>query len=322
MNRTVTSNNNDYVVSVVIPLFNESQSVNDLYEELKAVLDSGVAEYEIIFVNDGSSDESQGVLEKIAENDRERHVRVVELKRNFGKATALSVGFSLAKGDVIVTMDADLQDDPKEIPRFLEKLAEGYDVVSGWKRDRKDSFIKNKTSKIYNYFTTLFGGVELHDHNCGFKAYRKEAVDGLELYGQLHRFIPVLVAANGYTRITEIDVNHRKRTFGKTKYGFNRFLHGFLDLLTVFFITRYKSKPLHFFGSIGLVFFGLGLVAALYLSYLRLVEDAVIGNRPLLFLSVLLMVVGVQMATTGLISEQITHSSGRRELKSLIRKQQ
>lgn len=307
-------------ISIIVPLFNEENSLKTLYEEIKDAFEGVSGEFEVLFVNDGSLDGSQNVLDAIAKEDEGKHVRVAELKRNFGKATALNAGFSLAKGGVVITMDADLQDDPKEIPRFLEKIAEGYDVVSGWKKDRKDSFIKNKTSKAYNYFTTLFGGVKLHDHNCGFKAYRRESLEGIELYGQLHRFIPVLVAANGYTRITEIEVNHRKRTFGKTKYGLNRFLHGFLDLLTVFFITRYKSKPLHFFGSVGLVFFGLGFLAALYLSYLRLIEDAIIGNRPLLFLSVLLMVVGVQMITTGLISEQITHSSVSRTPDSLIRK--
>lgn len=309
-------------VSIVIPLLNEEQCLEALYAEIISVFYEFTDRYEIIFVNDGSSDESQSVLEKIAASDRETRTHVIQLKKNCGKATALSVGFSLAKGDIIITMDADLQDDPKEIPRFLEKIREGYDVVSGWKYDRKDSFIKNNTSKIYNYFTSLFGGVKLHDHNCGFKAYRKEALEDMELYGQLHRFIPVLVAANGHTRITEIGVNHRKRTFGKTKYGLNRFLHGFLDLLTVFFITKYKSKPLHFFGSVGLVFFSFGFVAALYLSYLRLVENAIIGNRPLLFLSVLLMVVGVQMVTTGLISEQITHSLEKKNLESLIRARQ
>jgi glycosyltransferase involved in cell wall biosynthesis len=318
-NRQETSEVLSRSTSVVIPLYNEEQSLQELYSEITSAFDRLPVGYEILFINDGSSDGSQRVLEKIVASDTSNHVRVVQLKRNFGKATALNVGFSIAKGGVVITMDADLQDDPKEIPRFLEKIEEGYDVVSGWKVDRKDSFIKNNTSKVYNYFTSLFGGVKLHDHNCGFKAYRREAVEGLELYGQLHRFVPVLVAANGYTRITEIDVNHRKRSFGKTKYGLNRFLHGFLDLLTVFFITKYKSKPLHFFGVIGLWFFGIGVLISLYLSYLRLVENAVIGSRPLLFLAVLLIVVGVQIGTIGLISEQITHS-GKRDRDVVVRK--
>lgn len=244
----------------------------------------------------------------------------MQLKRNFGKAIALSIGFAEAQGEIIITMDADLQDDPNEISRFIEKIHEGYDVVSGWKTNRKDSFIKNKTSKIYNYFTCLLSGVKLHDHNCGFKAYRSESVKDLDLYGQLHRYIPVLVSASGYTRIGEIGVHHRKRSFGTTKYGPKRFLHGFLDLLTVFFITKYKSSPLHFFGVISIYFFGFGFAIGLYLTYLRIVENAKIGDRPLLFLAVLLIVVGIQIGATGLISEQITHTTKKVSRDSLIKK--
>ncbi len=308
-------------VSIVIPAYNEAGSLKTLYDEIVSAFSSLQNKYEVIFINDGSSDNSQQVLEKIANNhNNKQNVHVIELKKNFGKATALELGFSLSKGDVIITMDADLQDDPKEISRFIEKINEGFDVVSGWKKDRKDSFIKNNTSKIYNFFTSLLSGVWLHDHNCGFKAYKCDAVSNLKLYGQLHRYIPVLASASGYEKITEIEVNHRERSFGTTKYGPNRFIHGFLDLLTVFFITKYKTKPLHFFGSISMIFFGSGFVISLYLAYLRIFENAKIGDRPLLFLAVLLIVVGVQIGTVGLISEQITYTTKKVSKKTNIKK--
>lgn len=307
-------------VSVIIPLFNEAESLETLSSEIISIFALLPNEYEIIFVNDGSTDNSQKILEEISHRHRNQKICVAQLKRNFGKAAALNVGFSLANGDIIITMDADLQDDPNEIPRFIDKINEGYDVVSGWKTDRKDSFIKNQTSKIYNLFTSILSGVKLHDHNCGFKGYRSESVKDLELYGQLHRYIPVLVSARGYTRITEVGVNHRKRSFGLTKYGPNRFLHGFLDLLTVFFITKYKSSPLHFFGLVSIYFIGFGAVIGLYLTYLRIIEDAKIGDRPLLFLAVLLIVVGIQIGATGLISEQITHTTKKVPRDSIIRK--
>lgn len=307
-------------VSVVIPLFNEAESLQELMCEISLVFSKIQNSYEVIFVNDGSKDNSQEVLDVLASESPNCNVKAIELKRNFGKAIALNAGFSVAKGDIIITMDADLQDDPIEIPCFIEKINEGYDVVSGWKTDRKDSFIKNKTSKIYNFFTSFVSGVKLHDHNCGFKAYRSEAVKDLDLYGQLHRYIPVLVSASGYTRISEIGVHHRKRSFGTTKYGPKRFIHGLLDLLTVFFITKYKSSPLHFFGSISLYFFGTGFAIGLYLTYLRLIEDAKIGERPLLFLAILLIIVGIQIGATGLISEQITHSTKKKSIELLIRK--
>lgn len=309
-------------MSIVIPAYNEAESLKALCDEIVSVFSllRNKYEYEIIFINDGSSDNTQKVLEKIINNHTGQNIHGVELKKNLGKATALEVGFSLAKGDVIITMDADLQDDPKEIPKFIKKINDGFDIVSGWKKDRKDSFIKNNTSKIYNFFTSFLSGVWLHDHNCGFKAYKSEAVKELKLYGQLHRYIPVLASASGYEKITEIEVNHRKRSFGTTKYGPNRFFHGFLDLLTVFFITKYKTKPLHFFGSISMIFFGSGFVIGMYLTYLRIFENAKIGDRPLLFLAVLLIIVGIQIGTVGLISEQITFTAKKVSKKSIIKK--
>lgn len=320
MNAQNNSKENIDSVSVIIPLFNEAESLDILCSEIVLVFASLPNEYEVIFVNDGSADKSQKILEEIARKHGNQEICVIQLKRNFGKAVALDLGFSLAKGDIIITMDADLQDDPREIPRFIEKINEGYDVVSGWKTERKDSFIKNHTSKVYNYFTSLLSGVHLHDHNCGFKAYRSEAVKDLNLYGQLHRYIPVLVSASGYTRVAEISVHHCKRFFGLTKYGSNRFLHGFLDLLTVFFITKYKSSPLHFFGLISIYFIGSGVAIGLYLTYLRIIKDATIGDRPLLFLAVLLIVVGIQIGATGLISEQITYTTKKVPRDSMIKK--
>ena len=311
---------NNKSVSIIIPAYNEAESLQTLRDEIVTAFMSLHNEYEIIFINDGSSDDTQSVLEEIVDQCKDKNIRAVELKKNSGKATALDLGFSMAKGDIIITMDADLQDDPKEISRFIEKIEEGYEVISGWKNDRQDSFIKNKTSKIYNFFTSLCSGLWLHDHNCGFKAYKDEAVKDLVLYGQLHRYIPVLAMANGYKKITEIKVNHRKRSFGKTKYGVRRFMHGFLDLLTVFFITKYKSSPLHFFGSISMIFFGAGFLSGSYLTYLRIVENATIGDRPLLFLAILLMLVGVQIGTIGLISEQITHTTKKVPRQSIIKK--
>jgi glycosyltransferase involved in cell wall biosynthesis len=308
------------VVSVVIPLVNEAGSIKELYAEIVKTFSEINQEYEVIFVNDGSTDNSQILLEEIALGDIEKRTRVIEFKKNFGKATAFDAGFSIAKGNIVITMDADLQDDPKEIPRFIEKVNEGYDVVSGWKIDRKDSLFKNQTSKVYNFFTSLFTGIWLHDHNCGFKAYRKEALEDLELYGQLHRYMPALIAANGYKAITEISVDHRKRTTGKTKYGPMRFLHGMLDLITVLFVTKYKSSPLHFFGVFSLLFISAGFIIGLYLSYLRIFQDAVIGSRPLLFLSILLIVVGIQIGGVGLLSEQITNVTKRRSRESITRK--
>ena len=306
-------------ISIIIPAYNEAESLETLCREIVSAFSKLPHKYEIIFINDGSSDNSQKVFEEIIDKCNSKNTRVFELKKNYGKATALDLGFSVATGDVIITMDADLQDDPQEIPRFIEKIEEGYDIVSGWKNNRKDSFIKNKTSKIYNFFTSLLSGLWLHDHNCGFKAYKSEAVKDLDLYGQLHRYIPVLAIANGYTRVTEIKVNHRKRSFGKTKYGLGRFVHGFLDLMTVFFITKYKTRPLHFFGSIGMIFFTAGFFIGSYLTYLRIFEDARIGDRPLLFLAVFLMVIGVQIGAAGLISEQITHVTKKLNKESIIK---
>jgi len=263
-------------------------------------------DFEIIFVNDGSTDNSEAIIDRLKQKSPQ-HIKSIRLRRNFGKATALSAGFNMAKGKVIITMDGDLQDDPKEIPHFIKKIESGFDLVSGWKQHRRDSLIKNTSSKLFNLVTRKATGINLHDFNCGFKAYRAETVHRLALYGELHRYIPALIAAQGY-QVGEILVNHRKRRYGKSKYGALRFIYGFFDLLTVIFITKYRLRPLHMIGPIGLIFFLSGLAGATYLTYEKLILNQTIGNRPLLLLSVMSMIMGVQIGITGLVGEQITAS--------------
>jgi glycosyltransferase involved in cell wall biosynthesis len=290
------------VISVVVPVHNEERSVALLYDELRSALEPLDRDWEAIFVDDGSTDGSFAALTRLhagAEN-----VRVVRLRRNFGKAAALVAGFDQARGDTIVTLDGDLQDDPGEIPRLLAKLDEGFDLVTGWKTHRRDPLSRRVLSRVFNSVTSRLSGVRLHDMNCGLKAYRAEVVHGLRIYGELHRFVPVLAHYRGF-RIAELPVNHRPREHGRSRYGVERYLRGFLDLLTVSFIGRYRQRPLHLFGGLGLV---LGLVGVAILVYLTVVKATghAIGQRPLLTLGVLLVVVGMQFFSLGLISEMIT----------------
>jgi dolichol-phosphate mannosyltransferase len=290
------------VISVVIPVHNEERTVALLYEELGSALDPLGHSWEAVFVDDGSVDASFGALTRLhSAND---NVRVVRLRRNFGKAAALAAGFAHAQGEIVVTIDADLQDDPSEIPRLLAKLDEGFDLVTGWKAHRKDPLSRRVPSKIFNWVTGRVSGLRLHDLNCGLKAYRAEVVRGLRLYGELHRFIPVLAHYRGY-RIAEVPVNHRPREHGRSRYGVERYLRGFLDLLTVSFIGRYRYRPLHLFGGLGLLLGVFGLGVLIYLTVLKL-DGHAIGQRPLLILGVLLVVVGLQFFSLGLISELIT----------------
>jgi dolichol-phosphate mannosyltransferase len=290
------------VLSVVVPVHNEERSVALLYDELTAALDPLGEAWEAVFVDDGSTDGSFTALTRL--HDAASNVRVVRLRRNFGKAAALVAGFDQARGETIVTIDGDLQDDPSEIPRLLAKLEEGFDLVSGWKTRRRDPLVRRVLSRLFNAVTSRFSGVRLHDMNCGLKAYRAEVVRGLRIYGELHRFIPVLAHYRGY-RIAELPVNHRPREHGRSRYGPERYLRGFLDLLTVSFIGRYRHRPLHLFGGLGLALSALGLGILVYLTVLKLGGHA-IGGRPLLTLGVLLVVVGLQFFSLGLISEMIT----------------
>ena len=290
------------MISVVIPVHDEERSVALLYDELVAAFSGDGRAWEAVFVDDGSTDGTFEALSRL--HDANDNVRVVRLRRNFGKATALDAGFGEAAGDVIVTIDGDLQDDPAEIPRLLAKLDEGYDLVSGWKTKRQDPLTRRIPSKIFNAVAGKVSGVRLHDMNCGLKAYRAEVVQGMQLYGELHRYTPVLAHYRGY-RVTELPVNHRPREHGRSNYGVERYVRGFLDLLTVTFMGRYSHRPLHLFGGLGLFAGMLGFAILVYLTVVKLMGHA-IGQRPLLTLGVLLVVVGIQLLSLGLISELIT----------------
>ena len=290
------------MISVVVPVHDEERTVALLFDELQAALDPLDQPWEAVFVDDGSTDGSFGALTRL--HNAQDNVRVVRLRRNFGKAAALAAGFANAQGDIVVTIDGDLQDDPTEIPRLLAKLDEGFDLVSGWKAHRRDPITRRALSRIFNWVTGRVSGLPLHDLNCGLKAYRAEVVQGLRLYGELHRFIPVLAHYRGY-RIAELPVNHRPREHGRSRYGVERYVRGFLDLLTVSFIGRYRYRPLHLFGGLGLLLGVVGVGVLVYLTVLKIGGHA-IGERPLLILGVLLVVVGLQFFSLGLISELIT----------------
>jgi dolichol-phosphate mannosyltransferase len=290
------------VISVVIPVRDEERSVALLYEELAAALDPLDRPWEAVFVDDGSGDSTFAALTRLhAANE---NVRAVRLRRNFGKAAALAAGFAEAESEVIVTIDGDLQDDPAEIPRLLARLDEGYDLVSGWKARRHDPITRRLPSKLFNWVAGRMSGLRLHDMNCGLKAYRAEVVHGMQLYGELHRYIPVLAHYRGY-RVTELPVNHRPREHGRSRYGVERYLRGFLDLLTVTFMGRYRHRPLHLFGGVGLLTSVIGVAILGYLTVLKLAGQG-IGHRPLLTLGVLLVVVGIQFLSLGLLSELLT----------------
>jgi glycosyltransferase involved in cell wall biosynthesis len=290
------------VISVVVPVYDEELTLAALYDELEAALEPLGTSWEVVYVDDGSSDGSFAALTRL--HAAHGNVRVVRLRRNFGKATALAAGFAQARGDAVVTIDADLQDDPAEIPRLLAKLDEGFDLVSGWKAKRRDPWLRRAFSRVFNAATSRVSGLRLHDLNCGLKAYRAEALEGLRIYGELHRFLPVLAHYRGF-RVAELPVNHRQRVHGRSRYGPERYLRGFLDLLTVTFIGRYRYRPLHLFGGLGLLLTTVGVGVLLYLTVLKATGEA-IGHRPLLILGVLLVVVGLQFFSLGLLSEMVT----------------
>ncbi|MBU0508919.1 glycosyltransferase family 2 protein [bacterium] len=300
-------------VSVVIPLYNEAKSLPELYERLADVFKRTGWTYELIFVDDGSRDGSDRVLKDLWKRDP--NVRFISFRRNFGKSAGLATGFRAVRGEFVITMDADLQDDPAEIPALIAKLEEGYDLVSGWKKKRHDPLSKTLPSKLFNRVTGALSGIRLHDFNCGLKAYRQEVVKELPVYGELHRFLPVLAYKLGY-RITELPVLHTARKYGKTKFGASRFVNGFFDLLTVLFISDYNRAPLHLFGSIGLFCALAGFAINLYLT-IGWLNGLWIGNRPMLFLGVLLMVVGIQFFSFGLIAEKIVNVSERDRVYSI-----
>jgi glycosyltransferase involved in cell wall biosynthesis len=289
-------------LSIVIPVYNEEENVPLLYRELKEVLEELPYDYEIIFVNDGSRDRTGEVLEEIAQKDKK--VKVIEFARNYGQTSAMMAGMDFASGDIIITMDGDLQNDPKDIPRLLEKIKEGYNVVSGWRKKRKDAAISRKLpSKIANWLIGKITGVRIHDYGCTLKAYRSDVIKRVRLYGELHRFIPALASTvTRVDKIIEIPVNHRPRRFGKSKYGISRTFKVLSDLFFIWFLKKFMQKPIHFFGILGLILFTVGFIPFLYLVGLKLTGHS-IGGRPLLTISVLFILSGLQMFTTGIISE-------------------
>lgn len=292
-----------------MPVLDEEGTVEELSRQVAEVIDSLGRSFEIVFVDDGSLDGTPERVKRAHENDE--RVKLVRLRRNFGKAAALTAGLDHSRGRIVITMDGDLQDDPSEIPRFLEALEEQQlDLVSGWKRQRRDRPVKRYTSKIFNWATRTLAKVDLHDFNCGFKAYRREVLEQVAIYGELHRYIPVLASRKGF-RVGEIEVHHMPRRHGVSKYGWDRFYKGLLDLITVLFITRYTPRPLHLFGLVGLGFLAAGFGINLYLAVLWFGGEP-LSRRPLLFLGVLLMVMGVQVLTTGLLAEMIAYSDFRK----------
>jgi glycosyltransferase involved in cell wall biosynthesis len=297
-------------VSVVIPAYNEAESVGSLAEEIDTILASLGKRYEIIFVDDGSTDNTFAELNRVVETIPS--VRVIQFRRNFGKAASLTAGFRESQGD--------LQDDPKGIPHFLAALEDGpYDLVSGWKFPRRDPLTKTWPSRLFNLVTSLMSGVQLHDFNCGFKAYRRQVVDETPIYGELYRYIPVLAHWRGF-KVGEIKIFHHPRRFGQSKFGASRFFRGFFDLLTVLFLTRYMRRPLHLFGWMGILSFVSGTLVSAYLAVLWLMGNRPIGNRPLLTLGVLLITVGIQFFSLGLLAEMLASFLVTRQTDYSIRR--
>ncbi|QQG43482.1 MAG: glycosyltransferase family 2 protein [Candidatus Daviesbacteria bacterium] len=294
------------MLSFVIPAKNEQDSLIQLYQEICLTVATLKRPFEIVFVDDGSTDETFQILKSL--HDKDKRVKVVKLRGNWGKSIALQIGFGKTKGDIIFTLDGDLQDNPHTIPAFLKKLDEGYDLVSGWKKNRHDpSLTKVLPSRIVNSLSRRLTGVKIHDINCGFKAYRREVIENLNLYGELYRFIPIIAAKQNY-KVGEIIVDHRPRIYGKTKFGWSRGIKGILDLLTIVFLTGFKNRPGHFFGSAGLMSFSAGFIIGVYIAYLRLTTGSIQNRHPLLFLGMLLMIIGVQLISTGLLAEMIIFS--------------
>ncbi len=289
-------------ISIIIPVYNEEKNIPVVFDRLKATLDELNSSYEIIFIDDGSTDDTLGILEDLHENDD--RVAVYSLRKNQGKAAALTVGFRRARGRVIATMDGDGQDEPSELPRMIEKLNEGYDLINGWKYPRQDPLSKRLPSKLYNSITSLLAGITLHDMNSGLKVYRREVVQSIPIYGELHRFI-VFMAHRENFKVTEIKVKHNPRLHGKTKYGSWRYFAGFLDLITSMFLSRFSRRPMHFFGFSGFLLLLAGTIINAYLA-IGWFFGRWIGNRPLLFLGILLMLLGIQLISTGLLGEMLS----------------
>jgi glycosyltransferase involved in cell wall biosynthesis len=302
------------MLSIIIPVYNEADSLRELHAEIDRVCQAQNIPAEVIFVDDGSSDTSWDVVEQLTKSDA--RVSGIRFRRNFGKSAALSAGMLAARGELILMMDADLQDDPAEIPAFLRKIDEGFDVINGWKRRRLDPWHKVYPSRVFNFLVSQLTGLWLHDHNCGLKCFRKQVAAEIRLYGELHRFVPVLAHARGF-KVTELEINHRQRRFGHSKYGVRRFVRGFLDLLTVKFLTGFGQRPQHMLGAIGLMFFALGSLGLSYLAVVWLLTNiagfdfARIGDRPALAYSIASLLLGSQMISLGFLAELIVAYTGR-----------
>jgi glycosyltransferase involved in cell wall biosynthesis len=304
------------MLSFIIPLLNEEDSLEALYKAITQAMEPLPLAYEIVFIDDGSTDKSPTVLHDLYQQDR-KHVRVIQFRRNFGKTAAMTAGFAQARGEIFVTMDADLQDDPNELPKLLGKLEEGYDLVGAWRTNRRDPASKRWPSRFANFTISTLTGIKLNDLNCGFKVYRREVAQDLKLYGELHRFVPVLAHWQGY-RIAEVPVIHHPRQFGHTKFGSGRFVRSYIDFLSVLFLTRYLKRPMHLFGLIGSAFAAIGLLIMLYLAVLWLIEGG-IGWRPLLFFGTTALVVGIQLVSVGLLGEMLRNITFQSEEEYSIR---
>lgn len=298
----ITLDQRNTEVSIIIPVFDEELSLRLLFEKIKKILElNNISMYEVIFIDDGSSDNSWKIIHQICDENK-MLVHGIRFRKNIGKSAALNTGFRVAKGDVIITMDADLQDDPDEIPHMINELNKGFHMVSGWKRIRHDPGEKVIASKFFNFVTKRISGVHIHDFNCGFKVYRKEVVKKLKIYGELHRYIPVLVNNLGF-RVGEIQVKHHSRQYGKSKYGVERYFKGFMDLLTILVITKFFYRPNHLFSGLGLFFGSVGTISLTYLFFLWLIGDRPIGDRPLLLFGIMSVLLSVQLVSIGILSE-------------------
>lgn len=312
-------------ISVIVPLYNEEESLKELLQRIHESLDAAGLSFEVIFVNDGSTDNSWSVIEGLSSSDKSVHG--ICFRRNYGKSAALYCGFEAAKGDVVITMDADLQDDPKEVPQMYRMIKEdGYDLVSGWKKKRYDNaLMKNLPSKLYNATARKVTGIKLHDMNCGLKAYKNEVVKNIEVYGEMHRYIPYLAKNAGFCKIGEKVVQHHKRKFGKSKFGLERFVNGYLDLLSLWFLASFGKKPMHFFGLMGTITFLIGTFITIYLIIEKIISQSgglkyrAVTEQPLFYLALVALVIGVQLFLTGFLAELVSRNSKDRN-KYLISK--
>lgn len=307
-------------ISVVVPLLNEEESLPELHRWIVRVANREGLSYEIIFIDDGSTDDSWKVIEALSQEDP--HVKGIKFQRNYGKSAALNEGFKMAAGEVVITMDADLQDSPDEIPGLRKMILEDqYDLVSGWKKKRHDPVSKTLPSKFFNWVTQKVSGINLHDFNCGLKAYRKKVVKSIEVYGEMHRYIPLIAKWSGFTRIGEKEVEHRARKYGKSKFGLERFINGFLDLMTIMFVGRFGKKPMHFFGTWGTLSFFIGFAIFLYLTVSKFFFDKTgLTQRPLFFFAIMAMIIGTQLFVTGFLAELISRNAPGRNFYLIDKK--